>query len=237
MTDQSTSPVASSTRADQGDGVFTAVTSYLVRGLLFILPALVTITLIAFIYGFITDLLSPITAAVLAVTGLPEVVITGGMLLVGLAITAVIGAALESFPYVERAAGYAQRRIEQVPGVGSLYGGFREMSETVANGEESFEEVKLVEYPTEGAYTMAFVTADTPEAIEASTGHESPGMVSLFLPMGPNPVMGGFVIYVSRERVHDVDISVEEGLQAVITSGVALNPDAPTRVRDEPPGT
>jgi uncharacterized membrane protein len=97
------------------------------------------------------------------------------------------------------------------------------MSETVADGEESFRDVKLVEYPTEGSYTMAFVTADAPVSLEESAGHTEEGMMSLFLPMGPNPVMGGFVIYVSRDRVHDIDIGVEEGLQAIVTSGVAMN--------------
>jgi uncharacterized membrane protein len=34
--------------------------------------------------------------------------------------------------------------------------------------------------------------------------------------------MGGFVVYVARDRVYDVDLSVEEGLQAIITSGVTV---------------
>ena len=114
---------------------------------------------------------------------------------------------------------------EAIPGVGQVYGGFREMSETVANGEESFRDVKLVEYPHEGSYSMAFVTADAPDHLEDSVDHEEGSMMSLFLPMGPNPVMGGFVIYVARDRVHDIDIGVDEGLQANITSGVTISDD------------
>ncbi len=45
-------------------------------------------------------------------------------------------------------------------------------------------------------------------------------MMTLFMPMAPNPVMGGFVIHVDRERVFDIDISVEEGIQSIVTSGV-----------------
>jgi uncharacterized membrane protein len=37
--------------------------------------------------------------------------------------------------------------------------------------------------------------------------------------------MGGFVIYVSRDRVHDIDVGVDEGLQAIITSGVTISDD------------
>lgn len=34
--------------------------------------------------------------------------------------------------------------------------------------------------------------------------------------------MGGFVIYVSRDCVHEIYIGVEERIQAIITSGVAI---------------
>jgi hypothetical protein len=47
-------------------------------------------------------------------------------------------------------------------------------------------------------------------------------MVTLFMPMAPNPVMGGFVIHVDRDRVVDIDITVEEGIQSIVTSGVAM---------------
>ena len=134
-----------------------------------------------------------------------------------------VGFAAETVPHSGTAADLFHSVAESIPGVGRVYGGFRQMSETVANGGESFRDVKLVEYPSAGSYTMAFVTADAPDHLEESAGHAGEGMVSLFLPMGPNPVMGGFVIYVSRDRVHDIDVGVEEGLQAIITSGVTMN--------------
>jgi hypothetical protein len=84
---------------------------------------------------------------------------------------------------------------------------------------DSFQEVKLVEFPVEGSYAFAFLTADTPPVVEEATGHE--GMVTLFVPMAPNPVMGGYVLHVSPDRVVDVDLTVEEGIQAIVTSGVA----------------
>jgi hypothetical protein len=47
-------------------------------------------------------------------------------------------------------------------------------------------------------------------------------MVTLFMPMAPNPVMGGFVIHVERDRVIDIDLTVEEGVRSIVTSGVAI---------------
>jgi hypothetical protein len=39
--------------------------------------------------------------------------------------------------------------------------------------------------------------------------------------MAPNPVMGGYVMHVSAERVYDVDLTVEQGIRSIVTSGVA----------------
>jgi uncharacterized membrane protein len=53
-------------------------------------------------------------------------------------------------------------------------------------------------------------------------------MVTVFLPMAPNPVTGGHVLHVSEDRIHDIDISVEEGIHIILTSGVVSNYDVDT---------
>ena len=37
--------------------------------------------------------------------------------------------------------------------------------------------------------------------------------------------MGGFVLHVDDDRVYDIDISVQEGIQSVVTSGVTVGAD------------
>lgn len=111
--------------------------------------------------------------------------------------------------------------MASIPALGSVYTSFHEMSELLLDSDtDSFQEVKLVEYPVEGSYTVAFKTADTPAIIEDKTGSDE--MMTLFMPMAPNPVMGGFVIHVSTDRVLDVDMTVEEGIRSIVTSGVAI---------------
>jgi uncharacterized membrane protein len=48
-------------------------------------------------------------------------------------------------------------------------------------------------------------------------------MQTVFVPMAPNPVMGGHLLNLPRERIHDVDLSVEAGMQAVMTTGLAID--------------
>ena len=51
-------------------------------------------------------------------------------------------------------------------------------------------------------------------------------MTTLFMPMAPNPVMGGFVLHVENDHVYDIDISVEEGIQSIVSSGVTVGADS-----------
>ncbi|WP_424018678.1 DUF502 domain-containing protein [Halorientalis pallida] len=199
------------------------------------IPLIVTLLVLGFAVNFLSNTVNPFVGVVDAAFGtdqLPEFVVEGFLLAVALVSILVVGLVAELSP----ANGSIDRTVTQVvsriPGVGSLYRSVDEMSELLLNSDtESFQEVKLVEFPDRDSYAVAFVTADTPEVIETAT--ESDSMTTLYLPMAPNPVMGGHVIHVPDERVFDVDMSVEEGLQSIVTSGVAVEGSEDTA----PPGT
>ena len=118
--------------------------------------------------------------------------------------------------------------MEDLPGIGSIYTSVERMSDVMVSGDtESFQEVKLVEFPREGCYSIAFLTADTPPEIEDAAGEGE--MLTVFVPMAPNPVTGGHLLNVPIDRVYDVEMSVEEGMQAVVTTGISIDDG----VRDE----
>ena len=188
------------------------------------IPLIVTLLVLGFVVNFLTNTVNPFVGVVNATFGteqLPEFVIEGFVLSVALVSILFVGLVAELSP----ANGTIDRSVTQVvsriPGVGSLYRSVDEMSELLLNSDtESFREVKLVEFPDRDSYAVAFVTADTPEVIESAT--ENDAMTTLYLPMAPNPVMGGHVIHVPEDRVFDVDMTVEEGVQSIVTSGVAV---------------
>ncbi|MFB6084284.1 MAG: DUF502 domain-containing protein [Halorientalis sp.] len=198
--------------------------SALLTGFAVTIPLIVTLLVLGFVVNFLTSTVTPFVGVVNAVFGtewLPSIVIEAAVLAVALLVILVIGLVAEQSP----ANGSIERSINQViariPGIGSLYRSVDEMSELLLNSDtESFREVKLVEFPDRDSYAVAFVTADTPEVIETATGGDE--MTTLYLPMAPNPVMGGHVIHVPNERVFDVDMTVEEGLESIVTSGVAV---------------
>lgn len=127
----------------------------------------------------------------------------------------------------ERVLRFFDEVIISIPGVGSIYKSFRRTGDVMLNsGLENFREVKIVEFPHTGLYSIAFVTNTSPVIRTGETLGDD--LLTVFVPLAPNPVMGGFLLYVSEEDVIDVDMTVEEAARSLITSGIA-SPTTDTR--------
>ncbi len=221
-------------------------------GVAVVVPLVITLLVLTIAFNAVYDYLDWFSSALATMS--PEIVVpvVGRVereLLIELATPVVfvttivlIGAVVDSTRYGERAVDYVDYVVEAVPGIGSVYEGFRQMSDAMLESDgANFQQVVLVEFPTEEVYTLAFVTSQTPETIaEPTDGGE---MRTLFMPMAPNPVMGGHVVFVPERRIVEVDLSVDEGIRALMTSGVALervagNTDgvSPEQVRADAPG-
>ncbi|SMO45568.1 DUF502 domain-containing protein [Halorubrum cibi] len=200
-------------------------------GVAVIVPLVITLVVLTIAFNAVYDYLDAFSSALVLVFPeftLPVVGRVGRELLIEVATPVVfvasivlIGLAVESTRYGEIAVDYVDVAMERVPGIGSVYEGFRQMSDVMLESDGgNFREVVLVEFPTEGTYTLAFVTSETPEAVADPSDGEA--MRTLFMPMAPNPVMGGHVVFVPESRIVDVDLTVEQGIRALVTSGVAL---------------
>ena len=109
--------------------------------------------------------------------------------------------------------------MRRIPIVRSIYGGAKNFAEIVfSDGNDSFKNVLLIEYPRKGLYCLAFQTASELGEVQARTGED---VVCCFVPTTPNPT-SGFVIMVPRKDVRVLDMSVDEALKMVISLGVVV---------------
>ena len=194
-----------------------------ISGAALTIPILITVMILAFVVNFILQAISPVVDLLSRRYGVGanltqlQLEVLAVLTLVALIFAIGLVAEARSGNGFERVFDTLMARI---PGIGSVYTSFNEMTELLlSNDADSFREVKLVEFPREGSYSLAFVTADAPPTIGDTTGHDD--VTTLFMPLAPNPVMGGYVIHVSSDRVYDVDLTVEEGIRSIVTSGVA----------------
>ena len=197
-------------------------------GVALTIPLFVTLLVVGFVVNTLSNVFDPVVAFAFRLSGSQLEPTETPTYLVKLVAAAVLLLGIFTVGLVaERRSGPGRiesmfdATMERIPGVGSIYTSFDEMSQMLLDSDtQSFQAVVLVEHPTADSYTEAFVIAATPPEIEDATGSEE--MVTLFMPMAPNPVMGGHVVHVPTERVYDVDMTVEEGIRSIVTSGVAI---------------
>lgn len=123
----------------------------------------------------------------------------------------------------------AERLLARVPIVSNVYNFLKQIIQTVAQqGERSFKEVCLIEYPRPGLWAVAFVTS---ELLGAPKKHLGEGYVCVFVPTTPNPT-SGFLLFVKREDIIVLDMTPEEGAKMIISGGMVASNDGNEIVPD-----
>jgi uncharacterized membrane protein len=112
--------------------------------------------------------------------------------------------------------------LQRVPVIRNIYGALKQIIETIlAQQSSAFRQVVLVEYPRRNIWAIAFITGVTEGEVQNLTESET---VNVFLPTTPNPT-SGFLLFVPREDLIVLDMSVEEGIKMVISGGIVTPPD------------
>lgn len=124
-----------------------------------------------------------------------------------------------------------ERWIQHVPILKQIYPGAKQVSEFLFSDRPvEFRRVVAIQFPRPGMWMVGFVTGRALKGVSAHAGSE---LLSVFVPFTPAPVTG-YIVMVSKDEVVDLDLSVEEALQYLISAGVIM---PPTERMGLPPGT
>ncbi len=121
---------------------------------------------------------------------------------------------------------FGESLLDRMPLVRSLYKGLKQIFQTVlAEQSGSFKQAALIEYPRRGLWSIVFIATETKGEVD----HRLPEQdsISVFLPTTPNPT-SGFLLFVPRQDVIILDMSVEEAAKMVISAGL-VSPDFPRK--------
>lgn len=112
--------------------------------------------------------------------------------------------------------------LGKVPGVGQIYRGTQRVVDSVSrNRQVTFKQVVFVEFPRPGMRALGFVTARMQDA--AGGTH-----CTIFVPTTPVPT-SGYLVVVPEEEMEVTALSVEEGIEFVISAGVSAPQFLPLR--------
>jgi uncharacterized membrane protein len=107
--------------------------------------------------------------------------------------------------------------VGRIPLVKTLYGGFRDVLSLLPSGSgerRDLQRVVLARFAD--VHAIGFVTReDVPPVLNAHGGAD---WVTVYFPM--SYAFGGYTIYLPRDRVQPLDISVEDAMRLAITAGL-----------------
>jgi uncharacterized membrane protein len=181
--------------------------TYILRGLLAIIPLALTAFAINLLYTVIDKRITGIVERFIGFSfpGLGVILLLVVLYLLGLIVSNVVGRQI--FLLVE---GIAKR----IPLVKTTYNVGRQLSSTLSLPEKQvFKRAVLVEYLKQGMWTIGFVTGTL---IDKNTNER---LLKVFIPMPPNPISGTMIV-VRESQTRDPGWTIEEALKAVISGGM-----------------
>jgi uncharacterized membrane protein len=187
----------------------------LIAGVVVIAPLTATLWVLWWIFQLLDGLLGRFLYPALERYVHPVIGLLPGLgLLVLLALLLTIGWLAER-TVGSRVLGAWHQFLERLPVTRRVYGAANRIVRTVLSADSRpFNEVVLVEYPSEGRWSIGFLSARAPDMVQAHVEDA----VSVFVPTTPNPT-SGFVVIVSRSKTVSLPMSVDEAFTYILSAG------------------
>ena len=202
-------------------GLSQRVRAYLFAGILVTAPISITFYLawlfIDFVDNWVTPLIpamyNPETYLPFALPGLGLVILVLSLMLIGALTAGFFGRLWLRF---------SEQMLARMPVIRNVYSAVKQILETVlAQQSNAFREAVLVEYPRRGMWVIAFITGRTEGEVQNITEEEC---INIFVPTTPNPT-SGFLLFVPRNDLIHLHMTVEEAIKMVISGGIVTPPD------------
>jgi len=204
-------------------GFFSSIRSNFLAGLAVIAPGVLTVWLVWSVVTWIDGIVMPLIPDRFHPVVLTGWDVPGVGVALFLAFTLVMGYFTKGF-IGRTLVGWGERIVEAMPVVRSIYNAVKQIADTIlARSAPTFDRACLVEYPRKGIWATAFISTSTRGEIgdKLSNGDE---LISVFLPTTPNPT-SGFLLFLPRSDVIELDMSIEEAAKLVISAGLVY-PDS-----------
>ncbi len=187
-------------------------------GILIIVPLAVAVWILYWIFSSVDNLLQPIIEAIFGhkIQGLGFAIFLVVIYITGVVASNYVG---------RRVIHFGESLLTRVPIFRQLYTGAKQVVEGLSGAgvnKAAFREVVFVEFPREGMTTLAFITN---EVIDKS----GKKLYAVYIPTAPVPSSGYFEM-ATEDKITHTDITVDEGIKMVISSGMIL-PDKVSNIQ------
>ena len=212
-------------------GMWAAVKSNIhrrmVSGILLLIPFVVTLAVLKWLFQRMTNLLHPVVRYVLVQTSehpatqaIPQTYISISVsalsiiaILFLIYLTGVIGRLVVG----KHLLSFGESLMMRIPLVRTIYTATKQVVQAISLPDKAaFKSVVLIEFPKPGFRAVGFLAGH----IKDSTGEN---FCKVFIPTTRNPTTGFFEI-IPEQEVVETDMAVEDGFKIIISGGI-LSPD------------
>lgn len=194
--------------------------SNVITGVLLIIPSVTTIYVFIKLFGLVDSILPNIFHSILPF--MPPKWTPGVGVLVSLILAYFVGIAAKNY-LGKKVIDTSNSIIASMPILNKIYGALQQVVDSFSLHKKNlFEKVVMVHFPIEGSYCIGFITSEK----QGEWAHKvSTDLVSVFVPTTPNPT-SGFLLYLPKSKIIDLDISVETAIKAIMSAGYLSNSNA-----------
>ena len=192
------------------------IKKYFITGLLVLIPAILTIWVLYSLIQFLDQTIEFLPEH-LRPTYIFGHSVPGFGVLVTVFVIFITGIIANNF-FGKKIINLYETLVNKLPFVKTPYKGIKQVSDTIlSNSGNAFSKAVLIEFPNEGTYTFAFVTGEPEKKLAKYLKGK---YVNVYVPTTPNPT-SGYTLMVPKNKVIELDISVDEVLKYVISMGVS----------------
>jgi uncharacterized membrane protein len=114
-----------------------------------------------------------------------------------------------------------ERGITRLPLVRNVYSSVKQVTDFMFSEREiQYTRVVAIEYPRKGIWQIGFIMGES--LLDVACAANEP-VITVFLPCSPTPLTG-FIAIVKRSETIDLNITMEQALQFIVSCGVVLPP-------------
>lgn len=192
---------------------------YFITGLLVWAPLAITLWVISFVVAtlesFVPGFLSSEALFGVQIPGFGFVLVILVVFLTGMFTANLLGRSLLD---------QWERLLGRIPLVRSIYNSVKQVSDTVlAPNGRAFRRAVLIQYPRQGAWTIAFLTGEPGGEV---AGHLPGEYLSVYVPTTPNPT-GGYLEVVPTEQLTATAWSVDQAMAFILSAGAVVPENVP----------
>lgn len=198
---------------------------YLIAGLIILVPAMLSILLIVFLFDFFTTPFMPIIESFLfkifpfikseiAFDVLSRVVVV----IILCVIITLLGVVARLF-FFDTLINIANGIFSKIPFVKSVYKLIKDVTTSFASHErKAFTKTTMINFPSKDSYAIGFESGEVPKEIQDKVNKK---LKPVFIPASPHPI-SSFLVLAPIEDLNNIDIKNEDAVKFIVSCGLVL---------------